>query len=112
MDPEFLRGQWIQTALYSLLAMVGGAMGYIMRSIAAGAKIFFWRAIAEATASGFVGVLVTLLCQALHLNLQWTGVVVGVCGWLGARATIVMLESVVAHRIGARRPGGDTHGTD
>lgn len=112
MDPEVFRWQWIQTAGFSLLAMVGGAMGYIMRSIEAGAKINLWRAVAEGTASGFVGVLVALLCQALHLSLQWTGVIVGVCGWLGARATIVLLESVVAHKLGIMRRGGDRDAED
>lgn len=49
----------------------------------------------ETLASAFSGVIVMLLCQALGFNLQWTGVIVGVCGWFGGRTTMLWLEKRV-----------------
>lgn len=104
--------QWIRIALYSLFASFGGAMGYIMRALDSGTRIAPLRVLVEAGAAAFVGILVTLLCYALHLSLQWTGVIVGVCGWLGANASIRMLESAVWKKLGLRARGNGDEPVD
>ena len=94
---------WLKPALYAAFAALGGVLGHIMRAYDKNERIVVIRASIEGVAAGFVGLMVMLACQALTLNEQWTGVCVGVCGWLGATATIRLLESVVYKKLGLRR---------
>lgn len=107
--PPGLPGLW-QLLLYPLFAAVGGFLGYVLRALDAGTRVSMWRAVIEAAAAGFVGVLVMLVCQATHLGPQWTGVMVGVCGWLGATASIRMLERVVRKKLGVAEAGDNSNG--
>ena len=98
------RGQTAEYALalfHAALAGFGGSMGYVMRSIDAGERVLWWRVLAEGAAAAFVGVIVMMLCQAMNFSPKLTGVVVGVCGWMGANAAISMLQRVVSRKIGA-----------
>jgi len=78
-----------------------------LRTLDAGGHISMWRTLLESMAAGFVGILVMLICQQLHLSPQWTGVCVGVCGWLGATVSIRMLERLVRFRLGVQSDEGD-----
>lgn len=90
---------WLRVAAYTAFATLGGALGHLMRTF--DKQQFSWaRCILESLAAGFVGLLMLLVCQAMALSEQWTGVIVGVSGWLGANATIRMLESLVRKRLG------------
>lgn len=95
---------WLKALLYALFAALGGLLGHIMRAIDKQETIIPIRAVFEAMAAGFVGLLMALLCNALNLSPQWTGVIVGVCGWLGANATIRILEKIVYTKLGLRKP--------
>ncbi|MBN8921584.1 MAG: hypothetical protein BGP10_16025 [Rhodanobacter sp. 68-29] len=86
--------------LFPVFAAFGGLLGCVLRSMDAGTPVSFWRTLIESVASGFVGVIVMLICQAMHLSPQWTGVLVGVFGWLGATASIRMLEPLVRIKLG------------
>lgn len=98
---------WIKATAYALFAAFGGMMGHLMRFIDSGNKISWPRAALEGCAAGFVGLIVFLVCQAMDLSEQWTGVIVGVCGWLGANATIRMLETVVTKKLGIEKDSND-----
>ena len=91
---------WLRAFAYTAFASFGGAMGHMMRSIDKKEKISWGRAFVESAAAGFVGVIVLLVCGAMGLGEQWTGVIVGVSGWLGANATIRMLEGIVRKKLG------------
>lgn len=92
---------WLfKTTAYALLAAFGGSLGYIMRTVDKKEKIVWWRAALEGFAAGFVGLLVMFICQELKLSPGYTGVIVGVCGWLGANATIRLLEGIVRKKLG------------
>lgn len=83
-------------------------MSYLLRSIDGKITVSWGRAFVEATSAGFVGILVLLACQAANLGEQWTGLIVGVCGWLGASATIKMLETLVRKKLGIQEHSDDT----
>ena len=91
---------WIQMTAYATFAAFGGFMGHLLRTIENGDKLKWGRAFLESGSAAFVGVLVLLTCQAMDMSREWTGVIVGVSGWLGANATIRILESVVRKRLG------------
>lgn len=92
---------WVKAGAYVAFSAVGGMLGFLMRSIDRKETFNFWRCLLEGAGAAFVGLLVLFICQAMGLSQQWTGVIVGVCGWLGASATIRMLESVVRNKLGA-----------
>ena len=71
-----------------------------MRALDKSTTISYGRACVEGLAAGFVGLLVMLMCNATNMSDQWTGVVVGVSGWLGANASIRMLEKLVFKKLG------------
>lgn len=75
-------------------------MGHLMRLFDAKEPIRWGRAVIEGIAAGFVGLLVLFACGAMNLSEQWTGVIVGVSGWLGANASIRVLEAVVFKKLG------------
>jgi len=91
---------WLRAVAYTLFAAFGGVMGHLMRTIDKKEKIVWGRAAVEGLAAGFVGLIVLLICGAMELGEQWTGVIVGVSGWLGANATIRMLEGMVRKKLG------------
>lgn len=102
---------WVKYSSYAALASFGGFMGALLRAQHDG-KPFSWkRVLIEAVASGFVGLLVMLVCNELQFSERWTGVIVGVFGWLGANASIVMLEQMIYKKIGLSKPNGapDVH---
>lgn len=82
-------------------------MGYLLRTINSRQKIKWSRAALEGGAAGFVGLLMLFVCQAMGLSEQWTGVIVGVSGWLGANVTIRMLESIVLKKLGIEKQPSD-----
>ena len=95
------KGWWVLFMLYVLFAAVAGGLGYVMRRLDAGLPLAVGRALFEMACAGFAGVLVLLLCQAMDFSLQWTGIIVGVFGWLGGSAAMRYLEKVVVRKIGA-----------
>ncbi len=104
-DPQIVF--WLKSAAYTLLSITAGFLGYIMRTLDHRKQINWWRALLEASAAGLVGGLVLLICNALTLSDQWTGVIVGVMGWLGANASIKVLEVMVYRKLGIDKPEGD-----
>lgn len=99
MDENSIVTWWLRAIAYTAFASLGGALGHLMRTF--DKTTFSWaRCTLESLAAGFVGLLMLLVCQAMNLSEQWTGVIVGVSGWLGANATIRMLETIVRKRLG------------
>lgn len=99
---QFSLSDWATAAGYTLLAALGGALGYVMREHDKGNPLNGWRALTEAAGSGFVGFLVMLLCRAMGLDPLWSGFVVGIFGWLGANVSIRFLERIVYERFGVK----------
>lgn len=91
---------WIKLVSYLSLSVLGGVLGYIMRTLDSGQRPSLGRCIVEGAAAGFAGVLIILLCRVAGIGEEMTGLIVGVGGWLGATATIRKLEPFVFRKIG------------
>lgn len=89
---------WNRAVVYISLAAAGGGIGYVMRNL--DGKIVIVRVLIEGAAAAFVGFLMLLACNAYAMSDEWTGLIVGVSGWLGANTTIGLLERVVYSRLG------------
>jgi hypothetical protein len=100
---------WFKAFAYAAFASFGGVMGHLLRTIDKSEKINWGRAALEGCSAGFVGLLVLFACQAMNLSEHWTGVIVGVGGWLGASTTIKMLESLVRKRLGIEGDQSNEH---
>jgi hypothetical protein len=100
MDDQTALAWWLKALAYAAFSSLGGALGHLMRSLDKKERISWGRCIVESIAAGFVGLLVLLMCEAMGVGAQWTGVIVGVSGWLGASATIRMLEMAMRKRLG------------
>lgn len=90
----------LRAAGYALFASIAGALGYVLRSMDAGLPITYARTFVEALSAGFVGVIAMWMCQAASLSPQWTGITVAVSGWLGANASIQVLQRLVWRKLG------------
>lgn len=103
---------WIKVLAYASLASLGGVLGHLLRIVDAGEQVKLLRAFLEGVAAGFVGVLFLLSCQAMNLSPTWTGVIVGLAGWLGANASIKILEKLVYKKLGIAKEDSHVAGND
>lgn len=94
---------WGKTLVYVSVAAVAGGIGYALRTADGGQRPTLWRTMLEVCAAGFVGLLFKLVCEETHLSDQWTGVVVGLAGWLGANASVSLLERIIYDKLGIKR---------
>lgn len=97
-DPQNI--SLIESVLMALFASVGGALAYVLRALNQNEKPRWFRAAIEALSSGFVGLIAMLACKAMGLDWRWSGVIVGVFGWLGAEASIAMIARLVRRKLG------------
>ena len=97
----------IETVLFSSFAAIGGMLSYLMRTLNKEQKPLLTKSVVETLSSAFVGLLAMLVCKALALDWYWSGVIVGVFGWVGAEASIAMLSGVIRKRLGINPNGTD-----
>jgi len=97
MDPQI---DWLKYVAYTLLASIGGALGFIMRTIDARLTINWWMVLLNGVAAGFVGFITLLICMASNLSPLWTGVIVGILGWMGANASMGLLSKIAFNKLG------------
>ena len=90
----------IEILQFAGFSAMGGLLGYLMRQATREQPIKLSRATLEAVASGFIGVIMMFLCHAIGLPWYWSGAVVGVLGWLGAEASIVVIARVIRGKVG------------
>ncbi|QMV29682.1 hypothetical protein [Vibrio phage vB_VnaS-AQKL99] len=90
----------VQSLLLTLFAALGGLLSYLMRTLNHDEKPRLSRAFVETFSSAFVGILAIMACRAFHIDVLWSGVIVGVFGWLGAEASIVILTGLVRKKLG------------
>lgn len=103
MGPEDPNQGWLQGLAFAAFATLAGVLGRVARDMDARKPVQFWPTCVQGLASGFVGLLAMWLCQIAGLSLQWTAVTVGVSGWLGAEASIQVIQRIVWKQLGLNR---------
>jgi hypothetical protein len=98
--PDIDWAQWLENLALSALAGFAGLLGYTMRTLDSKNRPTLLRAILEAFSSGLIGFIVIMICRATNLDGYWTGAICGVMGWMGAPASIKLLEKVLKKRLG------------
>ncbi|AUR88703.1 TMhelix containing protein [Vibrio phage 2.117.O._10N.261.45.E9] len=106
-DPDPIKLDITRTAVFTAFAAIGGLLAYVMRTLNKAEKPILVRALVEGLSSGFVGLLAMLLCQAMNLGWEWSGVIVGVFGWLGAESSIMLLTKAVRNKLGITDDGNN-----
>lgn len=101
MDPNLT--EWLKLLAYAAFAAVGGFIGSVFRTIDKRQKLNLGRSTIEGIAASFVGCLIYFMCQAFNLSDSWTGVIVGLSGWMGASASVGLLEAVVYKKFGIEK---------
>lgn len=102
---------WLRGLCYATFAAAAGALGYIFRSMDAGVPVSIGRAVAEMFGAALVGLFAMWICQATGISQQWTAVTVGISGWLGATASIQVLQRLVWSKLGLTRSHDDDRNT-
>ncbi len=112
MEPTGPQWDWWKFLIYAAFASFGGVMGHLMRAIDKNERIHWGVTILQGLAAGFVGVIVYMTCLAMGLSDLWTGVVVGVFGWVGADSTIRILKTLVLKKLNIPDIGSDSSQED
>lgn len=100
----------VETIILSCFGGVGGVLSYLMRTLNDDKVPKLGKLLVEGFSSAFVGLLAMLACKALGADPLWSGVVVGVFGWVGAEASIVMLSKLIRQRLGVEN-GSNKNGS-
>lgn len=84
---------------YTILASIGGFIAYAISRQETSKKFVLKDAVVQSAGSGFVGLLVAMLCIAMGVEPLWIGPISGLFGWLGATATIQILKRFVYDKL-------------
>lgn len=90
----------VETLLFTCMSGVGGILSYCLRCMEGGEKPSIGRCILEGLSSAFVGLLAMFACKAMNIDWYWSGVIVGVFGWIGATASITFLRNILKRKMG------------
>lgn len=93
--PEPFDSWWIKAIAFTAFAIIAGFLGHMMRTFDKGEKFSWTITTIKTLGAGLTGFLMYLLCIALNFNDIWSGIIVGVFGWLGADTTISVLKGFV-----------------
>lgn len=104
---HFSLSEWLGALGYAALAAVAGFLGHIMRELDAGRRLSPVRVVIETLGSGLVGFLVMLLCRAMGFDPLWSGFLVGIFGWVGASASIRIIERLAYGKLGIAMKSAD-----
>ncbi len=99
----------VTLGLYAAFSGAGGVIGYACRTMQSGGSIKWARALTEGLSAAFIGIIVTFICKEMKLDAGWTGAIVGIAGWIGATASVKIIEAIVANRLGIKSLDPDTN---
>ncbi|WP_081232276.1 phage holin family protein [Pseudomonas chlororaphis] len=97
----------LRSAIYVAIAALGGMLGHMMRRRGVQEPIKVGETLLQGVGAAFAGYLVLLACRSSGINPDVTGVIIGLCGWLGADATLVLLQDYIYKKIKVGTPVRD-----
>ena len=93
--------EFLHQCLFIAFSAIGGFLSQLLHAVENNEKISRTRLFVQSAAAGFVGLLVLMLCKAMHIPDEWNGVIVGIAGWLGADVTINLVRRAIGERFNA-----------
>ncbi|MDI2145902.1 phage holin family protein [Pseudomonas sp. ITA] len=99
---------FIRSWTYIAIAATGGVLGHMMRKLGSKQPIRIGETVLQGVGAAFAGYLVLLVCRSLDVPPDTSGVIIGLCGWLGADATLMLLQDYIYKKIKVRVPVDDT----
>jgi 4-amino-4-deoxy-L-arabinose transferase-like glycosyltransferase len=91
--------EFIRSWVYIMIAAIGGALGHMMRRLGSQQPIKVGETLLQAVGAAFAGYLVLLGCRSLDIPPDVSGLIIGLCGWLGADATLMLLQDYIYKKI-------------
>ena len=104
--------EFVHQCLFVVFSAVGGFLSHVLHAIEHNEKISWTRVFVQSAAAGFVGLIVLMLCKAMHIPDEWNGVIVGIAGWLGADVTINLVRQAIGERFHVLSDTSTTTTTD
>lgn len=101
-------GQWVTHAFYLGVAVLTGMLGFVFRQLDAKVRPVWWRTLLEGFGAAVVGLIYVQVCAILKLGPEWTTIVVALGGWMGAQASIRVLEDFVFKRLNIKKPSSES----
>ncbi len=99
MNDYDLLSDFIKSWAYILISAVGGVLGHMMRRLGAQQPIHIGETTLQGVGAAFAGYLVLLGCRSAGIPPEISGVIIGLCGWLGADATLMLLQSYIYKKL-------------
>jgi hypothetical protein len=89
----------IRSWMYIMIAAIGGVLGHMMRRLGSHQPIRIGETVLQGVGAAFAGYLVLLGCRSLNIPPDASGLIIGLCGWLGADATLMLLQDYIYKKI-------------
>lgn len=96
-DPKW---DWLKILFFTVLAFLGGSLGYTMRTLDANEKLVWWRVMLEGLSAVFFAVITGLICMERGVSFGWASALIGATSWIGSRATFIIVRSVAFKKFG------------
>ncbi|MFJ2715229.1 phage holin family protein [Pseudomonas sp. NPDC087346] len=98
MDTKYIE-EILMSWIFVLVAAGGGILGHMMRRLGAQQPIRVGETVLQGVGAAFAGYLVLLGCRSLNIPPDAAGVIIGLCGWLGADATLLLLQDYIYKKL-------------
>ena len=96
-DPKW---DWLKILIFTILAFLGGSLGYTMRTLDANEKLIWWRVVLEGLSAVFFAVITGLICMEQNISFGWASAIIGATSWIGSRATFIIIRSLAFKKFG------------
>lgn len=100
---------WNVVLIFTLIALIGGALGYTARTVGDGKEFRLGIFFVEGFSSAFFGFLIGVIDMEQGVSLGFGGAIIGVLSWGGSRAMLKFVKEKISG--GANKVNGVNHET-